>query len=539
MESTAAPALKLENASPAPKRNKKPFLILGGVVATFAAIAGIYLLATANQESTDDAQVEADVVPIAARVSGQIARRLVEDNQRVKKGDILVQIDDADFAARSKQAEAELETARAQAAAADAQVHVVEASAKGGLQSARASFSGSSMGVANAEAQLAAAKAALERAKAEARKGEMDLQRTKQLVAGNALPRERLDNAQVAYDASQAALAQAQAQVAAAAEMRQLAGTHVDEARGRLDQSTPIAAQIGSAKANADLARAHIKVAEAALDLARLQLGYTKIVASEDGLVTKLSVQAGQMIQVGQPLAELVPDRTYVVANFKETQVGRMRPGQTARVRIDAFPGVEIEARVDSVSGGTGARFSLLPPDNASGNFVKVVQRIPVRIAWLRRPEVPLQAGRHGLHPQGELSERVRRADLARLRRGRRAVRAASDHGPGRGDGSRVVERAQGGSGPRAWQRGAGQGSARAAVAVGESVRRMATVGFEVRGFDHGQFGSGARPQHECLRRSGGAAFARPASSVVRSQRPLDRGRSCHVRRANRGSQPA
>jgi membrane fusion protein (multidrug efflux system) len=221
----------------------------------------------------------------------------------------------------------------------------------------------------------------------------MDLQRTKQLVAGNALPRERLDNAQVAYDASQAALAQAQAQVAAAAEMRQLAGTRVDEARGRLDQSTPIAAQIGSAKANADLARAHIKVAEAALDLARLQLGYTKIVATEDGLVTKLSVQAGQMIQVGQPLAELVPDRTYVVANFKETQVGRMRPGQTARVRIDAFPGVEIEARVDSLSGGTGARFSLLPPDNASGNFVKVVQRVPVRIAWLKRPEVPLQAG--------------------------------------------------------------------------------------------------------------------------------------------------
>ncbi len=393
MESTAVPALKLENASPAPKRNKKPFLILGGVVATFAAIAGIYLLATANQESTDDAQVEADVVPIAARVSGQIARRLVEDNQRVKKGDVLVQIDDADFAARSKQAEAELETARAQAAAADAQVHVVEAGAKGGLQSARASFSGSSMGVANAEAQLAAAKAALERSKAEARKGEMDLQRTKQLVAGNALPRERLDNAQVAYDASQAALAQAQAQVAAAAEMRQLAGTRVDEARGRLDQSTPIAAQIGSAKANADLARAHIKVAEAALDLARLQLGYTKIVATEDGLVTKLSVQAGQMIKVGQPLAELVPDRTYVVANFKETQVGRMRPGQTARVRIDAFPGVEIEARVDSVSGGTGARFSLLPPDNASGNFVKVVQRVPVRIAWRKRPEVLLQAG--------------------------------------------------------------------------------------------------------------------------------------------------
>ena len=393
METKAAPALKPEIALPAPKRNKKPFLILGGAVALFAAITGIYLLATANQESTDDAQVEADVVPVAARASGQIAKRLVEDNQRVKKGDILIQIDDADFAARVKQSEAELETARAQAAAADAQVQVVEASAKGGLQSARASFSGSSMGVANAEAQLAAFRAGLERAKAEAHKGELDLQRTKQLVAGNALPRERLDNAQVAYDASQAALAQAQAQVAAATEMRRLAGSRVEEARGRLDQSTPIAAQIASIRANADLAHARIRVAEAVLELAKLQLSYTKVTASEDGLVTKLTVQPGQMIQIGQPLAELVPDRTYVVANFKETQVGRMRPGQRASVRIDAFPGIEIEGKVESLAGGTGARFSLLPPDNASGNFVKVVQRVPVRIAWSKRPDLPLQAG--------------------------------------------------------------------------------------------------------------------------------------------------
>ena len=393
MEPKVVPTPKFESAPSTPKRSKKPFLILGGVVVAFAAITGIYLLVTANQEATDDAQVEADVVPIAARVSGQIAKRLVEDNQRVKKGDPLVQIDDADFAARGKQAEAELDTTRAQAAAADSQVQVVEASAKGGLQSARAVYSGSSVGVANADAQLAAARAGLERAKAEARKGELDLQRTRQLVTGNALPRERLDNAQVAYDASQAALAQAQAQVSVASEMRRAASSRVDEARGRLDQSTPIAAQIASARASAELAHARIKVAEATLELARLQLSYTKITASEDGLVTKLTVQPGQMIQVGQPLAELVPDRTYVVANFKETQVGRMRPGQRARVRIDAFPGVEIEGKVESLSGGTGARFSLLPPDNASGNFVKVVQRVPVRIAWNQRPSVPLQAG--------------------------------------------------------------------------------------------------------------------------------------------------
>jgi len=389
----AKATVKPEVAPVPAKRGKKPFLILGGMVAVFGAITSIYLLMTANQESTDDAQVEADVVPVAARVNGQIAKRLVEDNQRVKKGDVLIQIDEADFAARLKQAEAELETTRAQAAAADAQVQVVEASAKGGLQTARASFSGSSMGVANAEAQLAASRAGLERAKAEARKGELDLQRTKQLVAGNALPRERLDNAQVAYDATQAALAQAQAQVAAASEMRRLASTRVDEARGRLDQSTPIAAQIASARASADLAHARIKVAEAMVELARLQLSYTKVIASEDGLVTKLTVQPGQMIQLGQPLAALVPDRTYVVANFKETQVGRMRPGQQARVRIDAFPGAEFEGKVESLGGGTGARFSLLPPDNASGNFVKVVQRVPVRISWGKRPDLPLQAG--------------------------------------------------------------------------------------------------------------------------------------------------
>ena len=326
MEANAAPAAKLEGAAPAPRRDKKPFLILGALVALFGIATGVYLLVTANQESTDDAQVEADVVPIAARVNGQIAKRLVEDNQRVKKGDVLIQIDEADFAARTKQAEAELETARAQAVAADAQVHVVDASAKGGLQTARASFSGSSMGVANAEAQLAAARAGLERAKAEAHKGELDLQRTKQLVAGNALPRERLDNAQVAYDASQAALAQAQAQVEAAAEMRRLASTRVDEARGRLDQSTPIAAQIAAAQANAELAHARIKVAEAALELSKLQLGYTKVVASEDGLVTRLSVQSGQMIQIGQPLAELVPDRTLRGREFQGNPGGPPAP---------------------------------------------------------------------------------------------------------------------------------------------------------------------------------------------------------------------
>jgi membrane fusion protein, multidrug efflux system len=374
-------------------QRRKPFLILGAVVTLGALAVAGYFVATAGQETTDDAQVEADVVPVSARVAGQVQKRLVEDNQPVKKGDLIVLIDDADFTARARQAEGELAVARAQADAGDAQVQVIEASAKGGLHSAKAQFSGSSMGVANAAAQLAVARAGLERAQAEARKSDLDLARTKRLVEQNAQPKEQLDNAQVAYDSAHAALAQAQAQVLAAGEMKHLAASRVEEARGKLDQSTPIDAQIATAHANADLAHARVKVSEAALDLARLQLSYTKVVAAEDGVVSKVSVQPGQTIQIGQPIAELVPARTYVVANFKETQVGRMRKGQRALVHIDAFPGKVLEARVESLSGGTGSRFSVLPADNASGNFVKVVQRVPVRLSWVTAPNMPLQAG--------------------------------------------------------------------------------------------------------------------------------------------------
>jgi membrane fusion protein (multidrug efflux system) len=138
-----------------------------------------------------------------------------------------------------------------------------------------------------------------------------------------------------------------------------------------------------------------VKSAEAARDLAELQLSYTKIWAPRDGLVSRLQAREGQLVSPGQVLAELVPGQTYVVANFKETQLARMRPGEEARVEIDAYPGLPLRGRVESLSGGTGARFSLLPPDNASGNFVKVVERVPVRIAWASPPppEVVLRAG--------------------------------------------------------------------------------------------------------------------------------------------------
>jgi membrane fusion protein (multidrug efflux system) len=143
---------------------------------------------------------------------------------------------------------------------------------------------------------------------------------------------------------------------------------------------------IAVAEANARLAHARQRSADASLVLAKLQLSYTRLYAQEDGQITRLTAREGQMVQPGQPLAALVPDRTYVVANFKETQVGQMKPGQLVEIEIDAYPGRKLEGKVESLAGGTGSRFSLLPPDNASGNFVKVVQRVPVRVAWVNPP---------------------------------------------------------------------------------------------------------------------------------------------------------
>jgi membrane fusion protein, multidrug efflux system len=389
-----APAPANEPAPAKPGRRRRALTVVGAVAALAAVAWATHAFLTRGEQSTDDAQVQADVVPIAPRVGGAVARLSVQDDQAVKKGDILFEIDPADYAARERQAEAELATAKAQAQAADAQVQVAEASAKGGFAGARAAVSSSAAALQGADAQVLAAQAALRRAEAEATKARADLDRARLLRSGDAISQQQLDAALAASDTADAGAAAAKAQLTAAIEARRTAEGRVGEAQGRLDQSTPIGAQIATAHANAELARARVQSAEAALDLAKLQLSYTRVAAPADGVVSRLSVREGQLVAATQPVAQLVPTRTYVVANFKETQVGEMRPGQRADIEIDAFPGKELEGRVESLSAGTGARFSLLPPDNASGNFVKVVERVPVRIAWTEPlPGLALRAG--------------------------------------------------------------------------------------------------------------------------------------------------
>jgi membrane fusion protein, multidrug efflux system len=378
----------------ATKRGRRGYVIVGIVALLVAAGIGGYVLLTEGKESTDDAQVSADIVPVGTRVGGQVVSVHIQENQLVKKGDLIAEIDDSDYVAREKQAEAELATTVAQAQAADAQVNVTEATSRGGFASARAMVSGSSAGVSSAAAQTDAARAALNRAEVDAKKARIDLNRAQELRQANAVPPEAVDNAQAAFDSAQAKVAEAKAQLALAEQSKNSALAQVSEAQGKLSQSAPVDAEIATARAQADLAHARVESAKAQLDLAKLQLSYTKIAAPSDGIASKLTVHPGQLVSIGQPVVELVPTSTYVVANFKETQVGKMHPNQRAEIEIDAFPGRKFEGRVESLSGGTGASFSLLPADNATGNFVKVVQRVPVRIAWENLPgDVSVRAG--------------------------------------------------------------------------------------------------------------------------------------------------
>jgi membrane fusion protein (multidrug efflux system) len=388
----SADVVRDESAVPK-SRGRRAFLVLLSLLVIVVGGIGAYSFATASRENTDDAVVEAEVVAVTPRVPGLVSRVVVQDNQPVKKGDVVIELDSADLTARAAQARAELETAQAQAAGAHAQEHVVSASARGGLQSAQAGVAAATASVQAADAQIAVAQAAVVRAQAEVDKADRDLVRAKELVASDAIARQQLDAAQLAADATHAALRQAQANVLAAQEGKRSAESRVAEARARVSQTTPVPQQIETAQSAASLADARVKAAEAALKLAELQLSYTKVTAPADGLVTQLGARVGAIVAAGQPLAQLVPEHTYLVANFKETQIDRMRPGNRAEVTIDAYPGRTFEATVESLAGGTGSRFSLIPPDNASGNFVKVVQRVPVRLAWTAQPDAAMKPG--------------------------------------------------------------------------------------------------------------------------------------------------
>jgi membrane fusion protein (multidrug efflux system) len=365
-----------------PARARRMYFIIGGVVLLLLILFAIFELVTAGKESTDDAQVAADVVPLAARIPGQITAVYVHENQLVHKGDPIADIDPRDAQARVAQAQGDLETAQAQAASSDAKLQVTQATAQGGLQMARAGVKVSQEQAGTLASAVVAARAAVSRAEANAQKAANDWKRAEDLGAKGDISRSQLDAARAANESAQADVASARAQLQSAINNEQGAVANVQQAQGRLTQSAPVGAQVEGARADAKLAHAKVATAQAMLNAAQLTLSYTKISAPIDGIASRLAVHAGALVAQGQPIVQLVPMQTYDIANFKETQVANMRAGARAVIRVDALGRRDFEGKVESLSGGTGASFSLLPPDNASGNFVKVVQRVPVRISW-------------------------------------------------------------------------------------------------------------------------------------------------------------
>lgn len=369
------------NSNPSPRWYRiKGALAVGAIVAL--ALVLVLWRYYAVRESTDDAQIEGHIMPISPRVSGTVVAVHVHEDQQVQAGALLVELDPADYLIALQRAEAEYADAEAEAHVAQVGVPIASANTSGNVNVARAGLAAAKKEVEAANSKLRSAQAHLREAEATNTKMSRDLERMKQLVAKDEVSQQQYDAASMSYDAASANLESARAEVAGAEQQVNVAESHVLQAQAAVQTAGTAPEQMEATKARASSAEAHVMRARAALDQARLNLEYTQLKAPAAGVVSKKSVELGQVVQAGQPLMAVVPlDDVWVVANFKETQLKEMKPGQRVIIKVDSY-GREYQGHVDSISAATGAKFSLLPPENATGNYVKVVQRIPVRILF-------------------------------------------------------------------------------------------------------------------------------------------------------------
>jgi len=373
--------------------NAKRLLIAGGLVLLLvvAAITAYYW----NRESTDDAQVDGHITPISSKVYGRVAEVLVKDNQPVKAGQILVKLDPRDLQAAVDQAKGQLALAESEAQSAGVDVPRTQLNVQSGTSSADAQFAGSQADLMRAQAtydqartsDLAWAQANIEKSKANAQLARADLERYTPLMQKGEISKQQFDAARANADSMASSLRADQEKLAQAERGVEIAKAQLDAARARVQQ-----AQAGVASAKADTKQiamrqadsqgkiAKVQQARALLEAAQLNLEYTTVVAPADGVATHKQVEVGQIVQQGQGLMVIVPlHDVWVTANFKETQLRSMKPGQKAEVKVDSY-GKTFSGHIDSIAGATGAVLSLLPPENATGNYVKVVQRVPVKI---------------------------------------------------------------------------------------------------------------------------------------------------------------
>jgi membrane fusion protein (multidrug efflux system) len=369
--------------------------VLGAAGAVLlAAIVGLFVYYH-DRESTDDAQVDGHITPMASKVYGRVGQVLVEDNQPVKAGQVLVKIDPRDYQAALDQAKAALLLAESEARSAGVDVPRTRENVASGNSSADAQLMGALADVARAQstyeqaqtADLAWAQANVEKSRANAELAKADLARYLPLMEKGEISKQQYDAAKANADATASALradqerlAQAQRNVDVAKAQLDAAKAHVEDAKAGVSTAHANVKQVSMKAADAQAKIAKVEQARASLEAAQLNLSYTDITAPVDGVATHKQVEPGQIVQAGQGLLVVVPlQNVWVTANFKETQLKNMKPGQKAEVKVDTY-GKTFSGHVDSIAGATGSVLSLLPPENATGNYVKVVQRIPVKI---------------------------------------------------------------------------------------------------------------------------------------------------------------
>jgi membrane fusion protein (multidrug efflux system) len=365
-----------------------------GVVLLLILGAGLWAWSTSGREVTDDAQVDAHVTQLAARVTGTVTKVAVDDNQLVEAGTLLVQLDPSDYQVAVDKARAELADAEASAIAAESNVPITSTTAASNVTTARGGVSQAQSGVAASEkeieaarARLVSAQARLRETEANAAKSARDVERLKGLLAKDEVSQQMFDATSATAEAQKATVDSARSQVAEAEAGIRVAESKLaqskageDSARAEMQTAQTGPSQVAATKARASAAEARAQQMRAALAQAELNLQYTTVKAPVRGVVSKKGINPGQVVQGGQPLLAIVQvDDIWITANYKETQLREMRAGQRATITVDAY-GKEYKGKVDSIAGATGARFSLLPPENATGNFVKVVQRVPVKI---------------------------------------------------------------------------------------------------------------------------------------------------------------
>jgi membrane fusion protein (multidrug efflux system) len=354
-------------------------LIIVVLVILVLAAAGIWWHSTYS-EDTDDAQVNGHLIQVSSRIAGQVLKVYVDENQVVKAGDTIAELDPADYKVAVENAEAALASAQANAAAANVNVPITTVNTGSNLSSAGADLSGAHAAVEQAQRQLEAAHARVAQAEANSIKAQADLTRYRPLVEKDVISKQQFDAAVAAADAGKAAVADAHATEQAAAEGVRVARQREMQSQDLLKYAQTGPQQVVAQNARAKQAQAQVAQAQAQLDQAKLNLGYTRIVAPTAGIITRKSVEINQNVASGQNLLTLVSlEGLWVTANFKETQLKRMSAGQPVEIEVDST-GKSYHGKVTQIGGATGSVLSLFPPENATGNYVKVVQRIPVRV---------------------------------------------------------------------------------------------------------------------------------------------------------------